>query len=152
MRTLLLTVFAAVAAVSLAVQAAAQDAAEVMTAVRAHYAAANALDMAAVADHHTADFDVFTGGGLLWTYETREEQQAAFQAYVEAGWQADVRIRHLGVEVYGDVAVASSYLTGRWGLPPRQGTWRVTEVWVKEGSEWKEAHHHDSPLVPGPPQ
>ena len=27
------------------------------------------------------------------------------------------------------------------------GTWRVTEVWVKQGSDWKEAHHHESPLL-----
>ncbi len=31
-----------------------------------------------------------------------------------------------------------------------EGPRRVTAVWSWDGGEWKEAHHHDSPLVSAP--
>lgn len=40
-------------------------------------------------------------------------------------------IRHFNAQIYDDLA------------------WRVSAVWVRQGSEWKEAHHHEPPLRTG---
>jgi len=56
---------------------------------------------------------------------------------------------HFNAQIYGDIAVATFYLVGTHTLRDvtKNGTWRVTAVWVREGDEWKEAHHHESPLM-----
>ncbi len=134
----------------------ADDMADVKAAVEAHWAAINAGDMDAVAEHHTPDFNGFLmDNSLLWAYASREEQKAAFKALSEAGIKFNMQIRHLDVKVYGNTAVAAFYLVGSITWPGDitvQGPLRVTEVWVKQGGKWKEAHHHDSPLTPAPTQ
>ena len=60
-------------------------------------------------------------------------------------------VRHMEVQVYGTAAVLTTYLQGPITLPDRtqrQGTRRVTSVWVKQGNRWTEVHDHMSPLVP----
>jgi ketosteroid isomerase-like protein len=57
------------------------------------------------------------------------------------------------VDLYGDVAVAAFYVEGSVTWPDGrvvEGPRRVTAVWIWDGGEWKEAHHHDSPLVSAP--
>ena len=134
----------------------ADDVDDVKAAVEAHWAAINAGDMAAVAEHHTPDFNGFLmDNSLLWAYESREEQKATFKAFSEAGIKFNMQIRHLNVKVYGNTAVAAFYLVGSINWPGDvtvQGPLRVTEVWVKQDGKWKEAHHHDSPLTPAPTQ
>jgi ketosteroid isomerase-like protein len=63
----------------------------------------------------------------------------------------NVYMSDFNAQIYGDVAVATFYLVGTHarGGETRRGTWRVTAVWVREGDEWKEAHHHESPLSRG---
>jgi ketosteroid isomerase-like protein len=64
--------------------------------------------------------------------------------------QADWRARDLTVDLYVDVAVAAFYLDGSVTWPDGrvvEGPRRATAVWIWDGGEWKEAHHHDSPLV-----
>ncbi len=56
---------------------------------------------------------------------------------------------NFNAQIYGNVAVATFYLVGTntYGGKTRNVTNRVTAVWVKDGNEWKEAHHHESPLL-----
>ena len=57
----------------------------------------------------------------------------------------NVYMSHFNAQLYGDVAVATFYLVGTHKTT--SGAWRVTAVWVREGDAWKEAHHHESPLM-----
>lgn len=153
MKRLIVILMASVACMVVTTVAAADDVAEVKAAVQAHWAAINAGDMAAVAEHHMPDFSGFlSGGGLLMSFASHEEQKTAFRASSEAGYKANWQIRHLEVKIYGNTAVAAFYLDGSatWQGGTAHGPLRVTEVWVKQGGKWKEAHHHDSPLAPAP--
>jgi ketosteroid isomerase-like protein len=61
----------------------------------------------------------------------------------------NVRMSNFNAQIYGNVAVATFYLVGtntRAGKT-RSVTNRVSAVWVKDRNEWKEAHHHESPLM-----
>jgi len=137
--------------VSIPARVAGQDSEAVRTAVLEHYAAIRNADFQAAAYHHTDGFTAFfTDGGLLTTYGTPEEQAGLFQAMGDAGMRANWEVRQLEIRTYGDAAVATGYLVGTLQFPDgrmARGTWQLTEVWVREGGEWKEAHHHDSPLV-----
>jgi ketosteroid isomerase-like protein len=107
----------------------AQQGEAVRTAIERHYAAIHAQDMPTVMEHHRPDFTWFgSDGRLLLEAGTAETADA---------------------QIYGDVAVATFYLVGThaWGGEIKNGMWRVTAVWVREGGEWKEAHHHESPLM-----
>jgi ketosteroid isomerase-like protein len=63
----------------------------------------------------------------------------------------NVYMNHFSAQIYGNVAVATFYLVGPRTVDgaTRNSTSRVTAVWVREGGEWKEAHHHESPLSGG---
>ena len=62
----------------------------------------------------------------------------------------NVRITQFDAQMYGDVAVATFYLVGTQTVSGESSTLnnRVSAVWIKEGGRWKEAHHHESPLLP----
>ena len=61
----------------------------------------------------------------------------------------NVYMNHFSAQIYGDVAIATFYLVGprTVGGTTTISTSRVTAVWVREGGEWREAHHHESPLA-----
>jgi len=119
-----------------------QDVASVREAVERHYAAINARDSIAIRQQHLPEFSHFSlrGGLLRSSGEQSPESQASRTS--------NQHIRHFAAQVYGNVAVATYYLVGSvtFGEESLTGTWRVTEVWVCQGNEWKEAHHHESPL------
>ena len=127
----------------------AQDAAEVRATIESHYAAIHAQDGESIRQQHLPDFSIFwRDGGLLGEAGTRETA-ARMGASLDFG-TANVHMKHFNAQIYGDVAVATFYLVGTYarGDETINGQWRVSAVWVKEGGEWKEAHHHESPLVP----
>lgn len=129
-------------------QASAQDAAEVCAMAERHYAAIRAGDVESVIQHHRPEFTFFVAdGGLLWSFHTLEQQRAEMLAGVE--FEFRTYIRHCSAQVYGNTGIATYYLVGSVAIGDKSeaGTWRVTEVWVKDGEEWKEAHHHESPLL-----
>ena len=76
------------------------------------------------------------------------EASARMGANLDFG-TANVYMSYFNAQIYGDVAVATFYLVGThtWAGETKHGTWRVTAVWVRKGNEWKEAHHHESPLM-----
>ncbi|MGH7600431.1 MAG: nuclear transport factor 2 family protein [bacterium] len=84
-------------------------------------------------------------GGLLRTYRSVDDQHQGFKASPATFNQ---QIHHFAAQIYGNVAVATYYLVGsvKIGEELSTGTWRVTEVWIRQGGEWKEVHHQESPL------
>lgn len=122
---------------------------EVRRAVIAHYAAITAGDTEFVIDQHAGEFTGFLfGQGTLERFGSHEEQR---QAWIEDAGElgADLAPRDIEVVVLDDVALALFFLDGSLTLPDGQtltGSWGVTEVWVLAGDEWKELHHHDSPV------
>lgn len=128
--------------------------AEVRQAVMDHYSAIRSGDMEGVIGQHS---DHFTGflfdNGLLLDLPSREAQHAAWDPMTAAGFTWTPDVRHLQVQVLGDVAVAMFYVVGPIAMPgeaPKMTTRRVSEVWVREDGRWVELHHHDSPLVAVP--
>lgn len=125
------------------------DAAAVCGVAERHYAAIRAGDFTAVTQQHLPEFTYFAGdGGLLWSFHSLEQQRAEFQATAPS-FSSKTYIRHCSAQVFGNTGIATYYLVGAVtiGTSTSTGTWRVTEVWVKQGNEWKEAHHHESPLL-----
>ena len=125
-----------------------QDAAAVCAVAERHYAAIRAGDTNLILQQHLPEFTFFTSdGGLLWTFRSIDQQRAEFQD--DPTFASKTYIRHCSAQVYGNTGIATYYLVGSVtsGGKTTSGTWRVTEVWVKQGNEWKEAHHHESPLL-----
>jgi len=117
--------------------------------INAHWEAINAGDLQTMADHHLPRLTGFLmDEGPLWVLESEEHYAAIEEAFEDA--ESDWSVRDLTVDLYGDVAVAAFYLEGSVTWPDGrvvEGPRRVTAVWIWDGGEWKEAHHHDSPLV-----
>ncbi len=122
--------------------------------INAHWEAINAKEGQTVIGHHMPRFTGFLGDeGPLWVLESEEDRTAIEEYFADA--ESDWRTRDLTVDLYGDVAVATFYLEGSDTWPDGrvvEGPRRVTAVWIWDGGEWKEAHHHDSPLVSAPTQ
>ncbi len=124
----------------------AQDAAEVRATIESHYAAIHAQDGESVRQQHLLDFSIFWKDGRVLGEAGFAE--AAERMGHEFGFgTANVYMSHFNAQIYGDVAVATFYLVDTSGESSK--TSRVSAVWVKEGGEWKEAHHHESPLRGG---
>ncbi len=147
MRTLTLLVAFGIAVVP-AHAAQAQDAAGVRAAIERHYAAIHAQDLESVFQQHLPEFTWFSSDGRILLEAGALEAAARMGADLDFG-TANVYMSDFNAQMYGDVAVATFYLVGThtWGGETKNGTWRVTAVWVREGREWKEAHHHESPLM-----
>jgi len=130
-------------------QVLADDTADVRSTIERHYAAIHAQNIDATVSHHLGDFTMFSSdGGMLWESDSAESSE-------RMGGTVDfpvlnVRMSNFGAQIYGNVAVATFYLVGTEtsGGKTRDITNRVSAVWVKDGREWKEAHHHESKLLP----
>ncbi len=128
----------------------ADDAADVRATIERHYAAINAQDYDTTSSHHLEDFTLFlSDGGVLIesdSFEVVERMGATIDFAV-----LNVRMTNFNAQIYSNVALATFYLVGTVtrGGKSRNITNRVSAVWVKSGSEWKEAHHHESPLLSG---
>ncbi len=128
----------------------ADDAADVRATIERHYAAIHAQDRDTTSSHHLEDFTIFApDGGVLIesdSLEVLERMGATIDFPV-----LNVRMTNFNAQIYGSVALATFYLVGTEtrGGKSRNITNRVSAVWVKSGREWKEAHHHESPLLNG---
>ncbi len=128
----------------------ADDAADVRATIERHYAAIHANDMDSIISHHLKDFTMFLSDGtVLWERDWKEVREG-MGATVDLG-TPNVRMSNFNAQIYGNVAVATFYLVGTntYGGKTRNVTNRVSAVWVKDRSEWKEAHHHESPVRAG---
>ncbi len=125
----------------------ADDADDVRATIERHYAAIHAEDMELLLSHHLDDFTMFVSDGtVLWEHDWKEVGER-MGATLDWG-TLNVRMSNFNAQIYGNVAVATFYLVGThtYGGKTRNVTNRVSAVWVKVGGEWKEAHHHESPL------
>ena len=125
----------------------ADDADDVRATIERHYAAIHAKDREAVRSHHLKDFSIYPPDGGVLVEPDSKEVSERMGATVEFG-TLNVRMSNFNAQLYGNVALATFYLVGThtYGGKTRNVTNRVSAVWVKNGSEWKEAHHHESPL------
>ncbi len=147
MKTVSFVIVLAAAVISAhAVQA--QQEGAVRAAIERHYAAIHAQDRPTIVGHHLPDFTLFLNDGRPLVEAGSIEAAARMGANLDFG-TLNVYMSHFNAQIYGDVAVATFYLVGThaWGGETKNGTWRVTAVWVRQGGEWKEAHHHESPLM-----
>ena len=132
--------------------AAPNEAEDVKAAFLNYIAAINTEDVDAAAQHYSSDYSGFLGtGGLLVEGIDKDFLKAAFEAGVKVSFQ----VRHLKVAVFDNAAVVTAYLAGMttlWDGISRQGTWRASHVWIKQGGQWKAAHWHASPLILAPSQ
>ncbi len=128
-------------------QVVADDAADVRATIERHYAAIHAQDEEAVISHHLGDFTMFfSDGGVRWESDYAEVSE---RMGATVGLPVlNVRMSNFDAQIYGNVAVATFYLVGTYtrGGKVRDVTNRVSAVWVKSDRDWKEAHHHESPL------
>ncbi len=131
-------------------QVVADDAADVRASIEQHYYLFQSGDLdASAAKYHLDDFTAFfADGSVLW--ETDYESVAERMGATVDIPRVNVRMTNFKVQIYDDVAVVTFYVVGTYGEgdETRPVTNRVSAVWVKTGSEWKEAHHHESPLQP----
>jgi ketosteroid isomerase-like protein len=143
---LLLTL--AIIAISNQAFAQAQDVASVRAAIERHYAAINSQDISTAFEHHLPDFTWFSSDGRPLMEAGAAEAATRMGANLDFG-TVNVYMSHFNAQIYDDIAVATFYLVGThtFGDETKDGTWRVSAVWVREGDEWKEAHHHESPLM-----
>ena len=130
-------------------QVVADDADNVRATIEQHYAAIHANDIESVISHHLKDFTMyFSDGTVLWESDWAEvsERMGTTQDF----GTVNVRMSDFNVQIHGNVAIATFYLVGKHTTDgkTRNVTNRVSAVWVKDGREWKEAHHHESPLHP----
>ena len=146
MKRLIALLIVLVGGFALTAVAAADDAADIEAAQRAHFAAYNASDADAVAQYVLQERSRFVGDGSLLTVGfDKNELKAAF----DAGVKFNRQFRHLDVKVYGNAAVVTGYWTGTINLLDGiiiKGPVRHSAVWIKQGGQWKEAHTHQSPL------
>ena len=143
-----LFLIAAVAKLALVQVAQAQDAASLQAAIERHYAALNAGDVEEGWSHHLTDFSIFPPDGRLLVEPGFREAEDR-QGVKPQARSANVSMNHFNAQIYGDVGVALFYLVGSHTVDEEvtTGTWRVSAVWVWRNGEWKEAHHHESPLI-----
>jgi ketosteroid isomerase-like protein len=141
-------VLAVALVLALAQDAHAQDAASLRAAIESHYAAIHAGDSETTLSHHLPDFSIFPGDGRILLepgfFEGAERQGATIE------WPTlNLAISHFNAQIYDDVGVAMFYLSGTKSVRGEvtAGTWRVSAVWRWQDGGWKEAHHHESPLI-----
>lgn len=130
---------------SMATSSSVEDRSAVEDAVRRHWTAINAGDTATILAQHSDDLTIIMAevpsrfGASSPTMDSlRPIFRAARPRYV---------IEDLQIQQFGDVAIASFYMSGGvvWQGRHDSRLRRVTEIWVRQpDGSWKEAHHHDS--------
>ncbi len=137
----------------------ADDVEDVKAAYTKHITLSRTGQVDAFLEQHEPGHTAFgPNGALLSRFDSLEDekrfrQAAARNVNPEAFDSQSISqvVRHMEVQVYGNAAILTTYLQGPITLPDRtqrQGTRRVTSVWIKQGSRWTEVHDHMSPLVP----
>ena len=127
----------------------AQTAADLQETIERHYAAINGKDRTTIRSHHLPEMSIFTGNGHMLRDLVESSEARERVGYKTGISTSNLFISDFKAQIYGNVGVAMFYLVGSKsrGDAIQRGTWRVTAVWVHEKDAWKEAHHHESPLV-----
>ena len=90
--------------------------------------------------------------GFQWHGGVLDEDitKAGMTSYYDAGNKPALTVRQLSVSVYGNAALVTCYLQGRLTYPSdavERGTWRFSEMMVRQNGEWKGLHYHWSLLT-----
>jgi len=130
----------------------AEDTDDVKAVVHNYYAALNSGDVDAWSEHFQTGHTAFgSGGNFLEETTSLQEQRAIRQTALDGGIRYNLRPLHSDVRVYGNLtAVATRYGVGtitQADGTTRQVNNRITDVWVKQGKQWKLVHRHVSPLL-----
>jgi hypothetical protein len=130
----------------------ADDAEDVKAAYARHIMLSRTGQAGPFVDQHLPGHSAFgPNGGLLTRYDSPEEEKESRSRLRQPAYTSLASIlRHIEIRVYGDAAVVTGYLQGPITLTDgsrRQGTRRVTAVWINQGNEWREVHDHMSPLI-----
>ena len=128
------------------------DVDDVKAVVQNYYAALNSGNMDAWSRNFQAGHTAFGGGGTFLEETTSlQEQRANRQAALDAGVRYNLQPLHNDVRGYGNLtAIATRYGVGtitQADGTTRQVNNRITDVWVKQGEQWKVVHRHVSPLL-----
>ena len=127
----------------------ADDVDDVKAAVQKYFTALNTGDAEAHIQARMPEHSAFARGGLLRRFHSLEEQTKVLQASVDSGEKSNYQLRHLEVRIFGNTAVVTGYVVGTVTNPDGitdPVSRQRTEVWVKQGGQWKQAHRHASPL------
>ena len=128
----------------------ADDADDVRAAIQQHYFLFQTGELdASMTKYHLDDFTMFLAdGGPLW--ETDFEAVAERMGATVDIPRVNVRMTNFKAQMYDNVAVVTFFLVGTYGEgdETRPVANRASAVWIKSSGEWKEAHHHESPLHP----
>lgn len=84
------------------------------------------------------------GSGLIRGFDP-----AVLAAARDAGFDAEVELEDLEVQVLGTTAIAAGYISGTLTLPGGiaiEGSWRYSETRVLDGDVWKTIQFHFSEL------
>jgi ketosteroid isomerase-like protein len=99
--------------------------------------------------HSLPEISMFNVGDAL----QRDFDDASWEAMRAQARQAATQDRRVSheieeIKVYGDVAVITGYATVTVGPgdAAQEMRRRITYVWVDEDGQWKQTHHHVSPL------
>ena len=131
-------------AYAIAATGAAAQESEVRDFVEGTLAAWSSGDFQSFAEHYHPDArGFFLDGGNLIEGINVEGLQAGY----DAGIRAELTLRDLDVQVYGETSVSVAYLDGSLTLPGgavQPGTWRYTETRVRDGGTWRVVQYHFS--------
>ena len=79
-----------------------------------------------------------------------EDKRKSWKATVDSGQKLALQLRHLEIDVYfNSTAVVNCYVVGTATSADgtiRQVNWQRSAVMIKQDGQWKEVHHHRSPL------
>ena len=133
----------------------ADDADDAKAVVLEHFTTLNAGNMDAhLEQHHIAQLNRFMRNGLRVHFSSFEEQKNQIRTVYDNGSKYNLQLRDVEVNVYGNSAVVSGYLTGN--IVRRNGTVSVTDRYsamlIKQGGQWKTVHTHNSQLRIPPTQ
>ncbi len=117
-----------------------------------HYAARTRGDVATWMSYHVVGRDSFgPGGAKLETSTSLEAERKKLEETLKSGAKYNHKLENIQVRIFGNTAIATSYITGTSTSPDgqvRPVSMRRTAVLVKDQGKWKEMHDHISPLVP----
>lgn len=141
------TLLTAVMAVADSGRAAAQDVAGIRAAIEEHYSHIHAKELDIVFGQHRPEMTWFPVDGRMLFDSAAAASAEAMGATLDWG-TINVYMSNFNAQLYGNVAVATFYLTGPSSTMGKTetSTSRVTAVWVYKDGVWTEAHHHESPL------
>lgn len=129
-----------------------QDAGSLKATIEAHYKSINTGQGENVNRQHREDISFFYGNGsmLVTMSDFETANRVGFSMESNDGESStNVVPYNFSAKIYDNVGLATFYLWGSYGTgeDKDEGMWRVSAVWIFEDGVWREAHHHESPLV-----